>query len=360
MRSSIRYNESADTRQPTVVIVDITQEVSSPGDASQLTPWPVFEPYSTSIRKDFTLSDVNPQLPSSSLDYFQSLTEVGAPVEDTSAMASLEVKITSTPHEASSDSRDDVANISSHVAVTMSFASWPLVTVSQGTSFPVETVNANEEAAETLSTPTSRDTPRLSPFSLADSKTTSSRVSTRNEEPMGARNSVGVNNSTTQPLPSPSYTSVSHETGSGKTYMTAKPKGLTLLNTYTETGNWTPSSSTTARTPAPGTHGAIMDGTEFSRRISQRGMALVLGSVLGGSLVFVCMLLLHRLILRSFHRSEQESPMHCRPSSMTGPRIRQSPAVPCNTAGISHFSADSEDTRCIDYQKPAKKACISR
>ncbi|KAJ5752779.1 hypothetical protein N7520_009696 [Penicillium odoratum] len=232
MRSSIRYNESVDTRQPTVVIVDITQEVSSPEDASQLTPWPVFEPYSTSIRKEFTLSDVNPQLPSSSLDYFQSLTEVGAPVEDTSAMASLEVKITSTPHEASSDSRDDVANISSHVAETMSFASWPLVTFSQGTSFPVETVHANEEAAETLSTPTSRDTPRLSPFSLADSETKSSGVSTHHEEPMGARNSVGVNNSTTQPLPSPSYTSVSHETGSDRDL------GPEFINHCKNSGPW--------------------------------------------------------------------------------------------------------------------------
>jgi hypothetical protein len=283
------------------------------------------------------------------------LTEVRAPVEKTSAMALPDVKVTTMPHETGSDSRDGVTNLSSHVAATMSFASWPLVTVNRGPSFPIETVNATEEAAETSSARISRDTPWLS---LPDSEDTSSGVLNRYEEPTEAKNGVGISNCTTRP--SPSHTRLSHGTGSGKTCMTTEHEGPTLPNTYTETETWTPSSSSTARTLAPGTHGAIMDGTEFSRRISQRGVALVLSSVLGGTLVFICMLFLHRLILRSFHRSEQGSTMHRRPSSMTDPFVRQSPAVPCNVAGVSHFSADSEDMRCVDYQKPARKICTSR
>ncbi|KAJ5655098.1 hypothetical protein N7490_002101 [Penicillium lividum] len=355
MRSSMRCNAFVDTRQPTVVIVDITRDITSPEDASQFTPWPAFEPYSTSIRIDFTPSDVNPQLLSSSLEYFKSLTGVRAPVKDTSAIALSDVKVTSMPHETGSDSRDDITDLSSHVAATIGFASWPLVTVNKGISFAVATVNANEEAAETLSASTSRDITRLSP---ADSENISSGVSTRYEEPTEAKNGVDINNCTTQP--SPSHTRLSHGTGSGKSYMATEYGGLTLPNTYTETRTWTPSSSSTARTLAPGPHGAIMDGTEFSRPLSQRGVALMLGSVLGGTLVFICMVFSHRLILRLFHRSKQGSTMRRGPVSMDDPFVKQTPTVSSNVADISHFSADSEDMRCIDYQKQAKKVYPSR
>ena len=113
-----------------------------------------------------------------------------------------------------------------------------------------------------------------------------------------------------------------------------------LPSTYTETGTWTPSPSSTTRTPASGPHGAIMDGTDFSRRLSQRGVALVLGSVAGGTLVFICMILLHRLILRLLHRSEQGSTRRG-PLSIDDPFVRQIPTVSSNVAGISRFSADS-------------------
>ncbi|KAJ5651611.1 uncharacterized protein N7484_005334 [Penicillium longicatenatum] len=147
-------------------------------------------------------------------------------------MALPDVKVTGIPHKAGSDYGDGVTDLSSHVTATISFASWPLVTVNKGPSFAVATVNANEKAAETLPTPTSRDTSRLS---SADLEHTSSGAPTRYKEPTEAKNGIDFSNSTIQR--SPWHTRLSHGANGGKTLITTEYGWPTLPSTYTETGN---------------------------------------------------------------------------------------------------------------------------
>lgn len=340
IKSSLRYNASVDTRQPTPVITDITRDVTSPEDASHPTSWPVFEPYPTPTRINPTPSDIVSQLLHAELDYVKSVTGARTPIEDGSAMALPDVTVISMAQEIGSGPGGGVTDFSSHVAAANGSVSWSMDTVNQSIAFAVKTVHINQDAAETLAVPTSRATSRLSP---ADSEHTSTEASTRYDEPTEAKNGVGFSNSTIQR--SSSHTKLSHGAYSGKTFMTTdhgdELSTSILSSTYMETGTWTLSSSNTARTSVPGPHGAIMDGTEFSRRLSERGVALVLGSVAGGTLIFICMIFSHRLILRLFHRSEQGSTMRRGPLSIDEPFVRQIPTVSSNVAGISHFSADS-------------------
>ncbi|KAJ5533379.1 hypothetical protein N7494_009931 [Penicillium frequentans] len=339
IKSSLRYNASVDTRPPTPVITDITRDVTSPEDTSHPTLWPVFEPYLTPTRIDPTPPDIISQLLHAELDYVKSVTGVRAPVEGSSAMALPVVTVISMTQETSSGPGGGVTDFSSHTTAMNGSASWSLDTIHKSISFAVETVHTNQKAAEALPAQTSRATSRLSP---ADSEHTSTEASTRYDDPTEAKNGVSFSNSTIRH--SPSHTKLSHGAYGGKTFLTTdhgdQVSTSILSSTNMDTGTWTPSSSNTARTSVLGPHGAIMDGTEFSRRLSQRGVALVLGSVAGGTLVFICMVLLHRLILRLLHRSEQGSTRRG-PLSIDEPFVRQIAPVSSNVADISHFSADS-------------------
>ncbi|KAJ5938372.1 hypothetical protein N7466_001506 [Penicillium verhagenii] len=338
MKSSIKYNASVDTRQPTAVIVDITRDITLPEDASHPSTLPVFEPYPIPTTIEKMPSGITTQLLHASLDYVESLAGAEVPIGDSSTMALADVTVIRTTREAGSGFSGGLTDSSNHTAATNGSASWPLDTANKDISFA--TVHTNQEAAEVWPVPTSRAIFRIS---TAGSEHMSTGASTRYDEPTEAKNGGGFSNFTIQR--SPSHTRPSSEANSGKIFMTTEPEGQvsasTLPHTYTETGNWTPGPSSTAITPAPEPHGAIMDGTEFSRRLSQRGVALVLGSVAGGTIIFIGMVRLHRLILRLFHRSVQGSTMRRGPVSTDDPFVRQTPTVSSNVAGISHFSADS-------------------
>ncbi|KAJ5537476.1 hypothetical protein N7494_006955 [Penicillium frequentans] len=185
IKSSLRYNASVDTRQPTPVITDITRDVTSPEDGSHPTSWPVFEPYPTPTRINPTPSDIVSQLLHAELDYVKSLTGARTPIEDGSAMALPDVTVMSMTQEIGSGPGGGVTDFSSHVAATNGSASWSMDTVNQSISFAVETVHTNQDAMETLAVPTSRATSRLSP---ADSEHTSTEASTRYDEPTEAKN----------------------------------------------------------------------------------------------------------------------------------------------------------------------------
>ncbi|KAJ5982750.1 hypothetical protein N7451_012850 [Penicillium sp. IBT 35674x] len=195
IKSSLRYNASVDTRQPTPVITDITPDVTSPEDASHPTPWLVFEPYPTPTRINPTASDIVSQLLHAELDYVKSVTGARTPIEDGSAMALPDITVISMTQEIGSGPGGGVTDFSSHVAATNGSASWSMDTVNQSISFAVQTVHTNQDAAETLAVLTSRATSRLSP---ADSEPTSTEAFTRYDEPTEAKNGVGFSNSTIQ------------------------------------------------------------------------------------------------------------------------------------------------------------------
>jgi len=56
---------------------------------------------------------------------------------------------------------------------------------------------------------------------------------------------------------------------------------------------------------------AIIDGS-LSKRLSKQGVELILSSVLGGSLAFIGIVFLHRLLLRSLHKHSKRSKLDSR------------------------------------------------
>ncbi|KAJ5654981.1 hypothetical protein N7490_001984 [Penicillium lividum] len=299
-----------------------------------------------------TISHISSRLPHDSLGHVGSLTEADISEGSMSATALPEFTFVSMAQEtdggSSGDSRGGPRggdeSFAGPPAVTTDTATLPFVTANKGLSFAVDNVQTSQEVKNTSPVPISYDLVRLSPADLAHAK--SGAFAHSDEPAKGGTNDgyvLGFSNSTTQH--SPPHTRLSHGASNGKTSMTTEHEGQmlssTLLSTCAETGTRTPSSSSTTKTSTPGLHGAAMDGSNFSRRLSQRGIALVLGSVLGGSFTFFGIVLLHRLGLRFFRRSGQGSTMYRGPLSMDDPCRKKAPTNSPEVASISHFSVSS-------------------
>ena len=295
-----------------------------------------------------TISNISSRLSHALLGHVEKLPEANISEGDMSATALPDITVVSMAQEtdggSSGDSRGSSSggdeSIAGHATATNGSATLLFVTANKSLSFAVDVVQTSQEARNTSSVPISYDLVRLSP---ADSEHVKSGAFTHSDESTKAGKVVGFSNSTTQH--SPSHTRLSHEVSNGKPSMTTKHEGQvlssTLLSTCAEKGTRTPTSSSTTKTSTPGLHGAALDGSNSSRRLSQRGIALVLGSVLGGSFTFFGIVLLHRLGLRFFRRSGQGSTMHRGPLSMDDPCRKKAPRNSPEAAGISHFSVSS-------------------
>lgn len=295
------------------------------------------------------MSHISSWLPHALLGHVENMAEADISEGDMSAMALPDITVVSMAQETDGGSSGDSRGGSSggdesfagHATATTGSATLPFVTANKSLSFAVDIVQTSQEARNTSPVPISYDLVRLSPADLEHAK---SGAFTHSNEPTKAGNVVGFSNPTTRH--SPSHTRLSHGASNGKPFMSTEHEGQvlssTLLSTCAETGTRTPSSSSTTKASTPGLHGAALDGSNFSRRLSQRGIALVLGSVLGGSFTFFGIVLLHRLGLRFFRRSRQGSTMHRGPLSMDDDSCRKkAPTNSPEVAGISHFSVSS-------------------
>lgn len=85
----------------------------------------------------------------------------------------------------------------------------------------------------------------------------------------------------------------------------------------------------------------VINGTNLSRRLSKQGVELILGTVLGGSLAFVGIVFLHRLVLRSFHKHKKRSNLVTGSLAENESSSKRSGLRLPATAEVSHFSIGS-------------------
>ncbi|KAJ6134786.1 hypothetical protein N7523_001108 [Penicillium sp. IBT 18751x] len=112
----------------------------------------------------------------------------------------------------------------------------------------------------------------------------------------------------------------------------------TLISPNTETGTQTMSSSSTTRTSSRESYNGTIDNSNILKNLFHQGVESILSSVIGGSLAFIGIVLLHRLVLRSFYKGERGS-MIDRGSLPMDDSFDEKLAVGCaEVAEISHFS----------------------
>ena len=112
----------------------------------------------------------------------------------------------------------------------------------------------------------------------------------------------------------------------------------TLVYPSTEIGTRTMSSSFTITTSSHESYNAAVDNSNISRRLSPQGVELILSSVIGGSLAFIAIVLLHRLVLRYFHKHKQGSSIDRSSLPMDDSFDKKLAVENPEVAEISHFS----------------------
>jgi phosphate/sulfate permease len=111
----------------------------------------------------------------------------------------------------------------------------------------------------------------------------------------------------------------------------------TLGQTSTKDGTSTSAIMTSARWMYDPTSSRI----NWSMRVSKQGVELIVMSVVGGSLAFIVLVLLHRLISRSFQKKNEQS-RYLSPVSLANSFSREESSTRISDlAEVSHFSIES-------------------
>jgi hypothetical protein len=130
-------------------------------------------------------------------------------------------------------------------------------------------------------------------------------------------------------------TSKQHEGHSAQS--TTSMDTATLGQTSTKDGTSTSAIMTSARWMYDPTSSRI----NWSMRVSKQGVELIVMSVVGGSLAFIGLVLLHRLISRSFQKKNEQS-RYLSPVSLANSFSREESSTRISDlAEVSHFSIES-------------------
>jgi hypothetical protein len=112
---------------------------------------------------------------------------------------------------------------------------------------------------------------------------------------------------------------------------------LVDITTNPQTITQAMSSLSPTKTSSQQWHNTAINYGSLSKRLSKQGVELILSSVLGGSLAFIGIVFLHRIVLRSLHEHNERSKLDFRPLAVDDLSSKKSGLRLTGVAEVSHF-----------------------